>query len=254
MIIEWASLGRAALFLGIPFILIIFYLQFRWSKTCDENIQVLIALKGGGGKYELAPKAGGEVTITNPETGDARTWMVNELSTIEVTYPGLGFLPKFLQKQIRMAIVSEGDWEPLLNRSPHRKMIASPDVVEFLKDLKDGINNQKMKDQIEVFLNGVSTGPTREMVASPEALGNLMRNSVLKALATVGTDFLDTLKSVNQKLSRMMSFNPLITYIGIGIVIVICIYLIINQMKIGGDVSLIKDALGIVPPTPTAAQ
>jgi hypothetical protein len=250
MTLEWASVLRAVLFLGIPFVLGVFYLQWRWANTCSKNVRVLVALKGGGGQWALAPKEGGEVTITNKTTGEARTWAVNELSTIEVLYPGVGFVPAFMQKTIRMAIVNEGDWEPVLNRSPHRKMIASPDVVEYIRSL--GGNNEKMKANIDNFLSKISTGPTREMVASPEMLGSLMQNGVLRALAQMSNEFMETLKGVNEKLSRLAGSSPmLIMYIMTGIVIVGIIYAIINQIKLGGEIDLIKNALGIVEPLPT---
>ena len=94
--IDSASVLRVILFLGVPFVLLVFFLQWRSARTCNRNIQVLIALKGGGGRFMLARKEGGEVTISNPELGVGRTWAVNELATIDVTYPGVGFVPKFL--------------------------------------------------------------------------------------------------------------------------------------------------------------
>ena len=109
------SLGRAGLYMGIPFVLMIFWFQWKWAKDCNKYIRVLVAQKSGGGAYKLAPKEGGEISITNPADGSTRTWPVNELATIEVPYPGVGFVPAFMQKTIRMAIVSEGDWEPMLN-------------------------------------------------------------------------------------------------------------------------------------------
>lgn len=245
MEIELVSLGRAALFLGVPFVLLVFFFQWRWARVCDRNIQVLVAQQGGGGKYELAPKEGGQVTIYNPFTNETRTWPVNELATIEITYPGVGFVPKFLQKSIRLAIVNEGDWEPMLNRSPHRKKIASPDVVEFIKAIAQKISNPKLKTDIEEFLDGVSTGSTREMVADPAMLGNLMRSGVLKALATVSNDLMDILKGINSKLARFAGLNGAVIYIGLGLIVILLSFTIYQIMQVAPDVEAIHKALGI---------
>ena len=228
--IDIASWGRALLFLGIPFVLMVFYFQWKWARTCNNNIQVLVAQMGGGGKFVLAPKEGGQVTIHNPDTDETRMWPVNELATIDITYPGVGFVPKFLQKTIRLAIVAEGDWEPMLNRSPHRRKVASPDVVEFIQKLAEA--DPKLQTGIDEFLCGVSTGPTREMIADPAMLGNLMRSSVLKALATVSSDLMDVLKSLNTRLSRVAGLNSTVVYIGLGLIVVGLGFLIFQVIQI----------------------
>lgn len=243
MEIEAASLGRAILYLGIPFVLLIFYFQWRWARVCDRNIQVLVAQQGGGGKYELAPREGGQVTIHNPTTDETRTWPVNELATIDIVYPGVGFVPKFLQKSIRLAIVNEGDWEPMLNRSPHRKKIASPDVVEFMQGIAE--KTPKLKADIDGFLSEVSTGSTREMVADPAMLGNLMRSGVLKALATVSNDLMDILKGINAKLARFAGLNGTVIYIGLGLIVILVVFLTYQVMQVAPAVIEIRQALGI---------
>lgn len=261
MSVEMASFGRAFLFLGVGFILIIFYLQWQWAKTCDKNIQILVAQRGGGGAYILAPKSGGEITIHNPETNEDRTWPINELATIDVLYPGLGFVPKFLQKSIRLAIVNEGDWEPMLNRSPHRKKIASPDVVMFLSSLKidNPVSNEdsRINEAIDDFVSGLSTGPTREMIADPAVLGNLQRSGVLKALATVSNDLLEALKNINTRLTKFLSLNPTVVYVGLGLAVIlsgVSIYMLRQIAMPAGDysdmiskVDAIYNALGIKP-------
>jgi len=253
--IELASFGRAALYLGIPFVLLIFFMQWKWAKTCDKYIRVLVALKSGGGKFEFAPKDGGEITITS-EDGSTRTWPVNELSTIDILYPGVGFVPKFLQKTIRLAVVNEGDMEPMLNRSPHRDNIASPDVVEYIKEIAEK-SDEKTKATITKWVGGLSTGSTREMIADPALLGNLMKSGVMKALATVSNDFLDLLKSVNAKLGQVRGANPTVVYIGLGLTVIllgVIIYKVLpvldqlGNMDIGAlktDLSAIKAALGV---------
>ena len=248
---EFASIWRALLYLGIPFVLMTFYLQWKWARTCDRNIQVLVAQRGGGGKYTLAPKAGGEVSIGNPSTGETRTWPINELATIDVPYPGLGFLPRFLQKSIRLAIVNEGDWEPMLNRSPHKRKIASPDVVDFLLSIV-AESDEPTKKAVTKYANELSTGPTREMIADPATLGALGQSTIMKALATVSDDLVDSIKKLRSQLSRIAGINPTIIYLGLFAIGALVIFLVYNAMQMDlGDMSskidAIHESLGIQP-------
>lgn len=224
------EIGRVALFLGVPFLILIFVMQYKWAKTCEANIRVLVAHKSGAGSFQFAPKDGGSISITNPTDGTIRVWAVNELATIDVPYPGVGFLPKWMQKSIRLAVVNEGDWEPMLNRSPHRENIASPDIAMYLKSLSERIKNEDVKEEISGILSKISTSPTREMIADPSTLGNLMQSSVMKALATVSNDLMEALKSVNAKLGKMMNFNPMIMYIGLGIVAILVAVMIFKVL------------------------
>ena len=237
------------LYLFVLFVIMVVYYEWKWAKTCKNNIQVLVAQQGGGGDFFLAPKAGGQVTIKNSQTNEERTWALNELATIEVPYPGVGFVPAFLQKTIRLAIVNEGDWEPMLNRSPHREKIASPDVVEFLQSLADETEDAKKKVVILKMVKGLATGPTREMIANPATLGDLMRSSVMKALATVSTDLVDLLKSVNAKLGKVVGPNPMIVYIGLGLTIILLAFTLYQIMPIVssiGDLGDLSDKLDAI--------
>ncbi|KKN30079.1 hypothetical protein LCGC14_0837560 [marine sediment metagenome] len=228
MEIEIASVGRAFLYLGIPFVLMIFYFQWHWARACDRNIQLLIAQESGAGVYELVPKSGGHVTLPYRD-GTTRIWPVNELATIEVTYPGVGFVPSFLQKKIRQAVVNEGDWEPMLNRSPHRTKVASPDVVDFMLQLvADG---HAQADEITAFLKGVSTGPTRELIGDPAMLGSLMQSGVMQALAQVSDDLMEALKGVRGQLARVAGINSVYVYGGLGLIIVLVGFVIYQQMQ-----------------------
>lgn len=270
--VDAASIGRAALFLGVPFVLLVFFLQYKWAKVCDTKIQVLVAQKAGSGRFFLASKDGGQVTITNPETQNTQTWPINELATIEVPYPGVGFVPRFMQKSIRMAVVNEGDWEPILNRSPHRTMVASPDVVAFVRELGTAFERDiarlagednpksvgKLNAKIEAFLSKVSTGSTREIVADPAALGNLRRSDVLRTLATVSTDLMDKLNDILRRLSGTTRMSPAIVYIGLGLVVILSIFAVYQVSKTSSSVSDLKDrvgtiqsAMGIAVPTPS---
>ena len=238
-----------ALYLFVVFVFMVVYYEWKWAKICKNYIQVLVAQQGGGGDFFLAPKAGGQVTIKNSQTDEERTWPVNELATIEVPYPGVGFIPAFLQKTIRLAIVNEGDWEPMLNRSPHREKIASPDVVEFLQALVEDTEDAKKKAAITKLVGGLATGPTREMIANPATLGDLMRSSVMKALATVSTDLVDLLKGVNAKLGKVVGPNPMIVYIGLGLITIllaVTLYMIVPIVSSIGDLGNVSDKLDAI--------
>ena len=251
--IDPSSFGRAGLFLGVPFVLLIFYFQWHWAKTCNEFIRVLVVQQAGGGKFELAPKAGGQVTIKNPHSNTTRTWPINELSTVDVLYPGVGFVPAWMQKTIRMAIVHEGDWEPLLNRSPHLTKVASPDMVMALEAIAN--EDSSSGERIKALLVGVCTAPTREMIGSPAVLGNLMQERISEIVATVSKDVFEPLKEILQKMAKPV--NPTIVYILLGLTAILAVYLVfqINAMKEMGtipdlakmtqDISLIKQSLGV---------
>lgn len=251
MNIEIASILRAVAFLGIPFIFAVFYLQWKWARACDRNIQVLVAQQGGGGKFFLAPKSGGEVSIKSPQTNEVRIWPINELSTIDVTYPGVGFLPRFLQKSIRLAIVNEGDWEPMLNRSPHRKKVASPDVIEFLADVAVK-SDDSIRKQIATFVKEISTGPTREMIADPATLGSLRQSSIMKALATVSDELIESIEKLKTQLSRVASINPTLIYIGLLLIIALTGFIVFkvnagDMATMSEQLRQIQEALGIQP-------
>jgi len=222
------------------------YYQWKWAKTCKENIHVLVVQQGGGGDYFLAPKTGGEISIKNPHNNTTRTWPVNELSTIDVLYPGVGFVPAFLQKTIRLAIVHEGDWEPLLNRSPHLQKVASPDMILAFEKLAES-SDQAIKGKIAELLKGVSTSPTREMIGSPAVLGNLMHEKVSELAVTVARDIINPLNEVIKKLGARI--NPTIVYIGLGLIAVLLAYTVIQVVpavsNMVEEISAIKQALGV---------
>lgn len=252
MEIDWMSgLSTAAIFLGIPMILGIFYAQWKWAKVCDENIRILVAQESGGGRYFNAPKAGNEVTIVNNKTGITRTWPINELATIDVPYPGVGFVPKFLQKSIRLAILNEGDWEPMLNRSSHQRKVASPDVIEYLLQIAN--KAPKLRTEIMSFLDEVSSGSTREMIADPAILGALKQNTIMQALAQVGDELTESIRGLRGQLSRLAGLNPMLIYIGVGAAVALGIATLImmNQSGMTPDVvdkiDAIYRSLGIQP-------
>lgn len=230
-------------YLFIIFVVMIVYYQWKWAKTCKNNIQVLVAQQGGGGDFFLAPKSGGEVSIKDPTTDTVRMWPVNELATIDVLYPGVGFVPAFLQKTIRMAIVNEGDWEPLLNRSRHMERVASPDMVRIFREIADGTSDENTKATITKLLEDVSTSPTREMIASPAVLGNLIQERISEAVASVAKDIMNPLNEAIKKIGQRL--NPIIIYIGLGLIVVLLAYLLFQIAPILQGIVDIKEALGV---------
>ena len=246
---QWFTPFHYFVYLGTLFVLMVTYYQWRWARTCKNMIQVLVAQQGGGGNFFLAAKTGGEVSIKNPHTGTTRTWPVNELATIDVLYPGVGFVPAFMQKTIRLAIVSEGDWEPLLNRSPHKLKIASPDIVAALTQIATKAT-VATRDAITDVLANVSTSPTREMIASPAVLGNLMQEKISELAVTVAKDIVNPLQEAIKKMGQRI--NPMIVYIGLGLVLVMLGFVLVQMLpsldvvtQIAEDIAQIEQALGI---------
>ena len=238
------------LYLFVIFVAMVVYYQWRWSGICKKNIQVLVAQSGGGGDFVLSPKVGGQVAIKNPGSDTVRMWPINELATIEVPYPGVGFVPGFLQKTIRLAIVNEGDWEPMLNRSRHYERVASPDVVESLTEIAVDCDT-KMRNRIVKYIDKLSTSPTREMIASPAVLGNLMHEKITEAVITVNKEMLDSVAVLVRRLSKMVT--PIMFYIGIGALLV-CIVVMAFQVipaigiiqGMGEKIDAIQRSLGIL--------
>ena len=125
----WFTPFAYIVYLGGLLVGMIGYYQWKWSKICKEKVLMLVERADGDGDFELVDSSGGQVTLKNPKKKTSQVWLINELATVAVSYPGVGFVPLFLQKTIRMVIVREDDWEPMTNRSPNREMIASPAVL-----------------------------------------------------------------------------------------------------------------------------
>ncbi len=226
------------------------YYQWRWAKTCKHNVLVLIQKADGHGDFLLAPQAGGSVSLKDEKSNTTRLWPINELATIDVPYPGVDFVPAFLQKSIRMVIVSESDWEPLTNRSPHQEKIASPDIVAFLKGLKEEVKSKKTAGEIDGIVSIISSGSTREMIASPAVLGNLLHEKITEAVITVNKEMLDSISGAVKRLGKMV--NPTVFYIGIGLILIVALYSVYLIVPLATDIALIKQSLGVAtaPVTP----
>ncbi len=241
----------------VTFSVMFIVLSWRWNRTTQEKTLVLVAGMTGGGRFMLADKNGGEVSVPDPRSATIRTWPVNELATIDVPYPGVAFVPEFLQKKIRMAIVNEGDWEPMLNRSPHRENIASPDVVSLLESIRDNENTpEDVRGVLAARIAKLATGPTREMIASPAVIGNLLHEKITEAVLAVNKEIIDTLSGLVQRLSEA-TVRPIVFYICIGIVIIVgLVNTVVGFQTLGikDEIMRIENALGIQQPVAPPQQ
>lgn len=200
--------------------------MYFWERTCRTKIKTLLIKTAGGVSSYYADKEGDSVTLSNPKTGWAGTWPVSSLATIPLPYPDLaGLLPRFLQREIQTAIFIEGDLEPLLNRSAHRENVASPNVVNALQEVLDMLPNNvegdKLAGKIEHILANTATGPTRELIASPDWIGSLRKSTALKALASVSDDLMEALKQIRNQLARFSGLNSTYVYIALILIIIL---------------------------------
>jgi len=151
--LAWFQPWHFILYLFVVFTVMVVYYEWRWAKTAREKILALIARSDGSSYSVLVPKSGGSVSLQKPGTDTVLLWPINKLACIDVLYPGVGFVPTFLQKQIRMVILDEDDWEPLINRNPDRALIASPAFLGNLLHQKISeivlTVNKEMIDRLE---------------------------------------------------------------------------------------------------------
>lgn len=241
------------LYLFVIFALMVVYYQWQWARRCNTHVKVLIVKPDGSTDTEYAPKSGGYVALKTLDSNTTRLWPINKLSAIEMMYPGDGFIPGFLQKKIKCVIVDDDDWEPLLNRGSYTERVASPDVVKTLRILAD--KHPKAAEELSELADSLSTAPTREMVASPAVLGNVMKEKVSEMAVTISKDTFDKMDSMSQRLARLP--NAIILYIGLGLIIILLAVLLyqllpnLDKLKDVGDlaqgIQQIKDTLGIKP-------
>lgn len=246
------------IYLFIIFVLMILYYQWSWAKKCNNNVKVLVVKPDGTTDTEYAPKQGGYVALKAADSNTTRLWPINKFSTIEESYPGDGFIPKFLQKKIKTVIVTEEDWEPLLNRGSYTENVASPDVVHLLRQL--ACEHADAAGDLTDLADSLSTAPTRDQVASPAVLGNIMKEKVSELAVTISKDTFDKLEAITSKLANVP--NALITYLGMGLIIILLVIVVVkvvpgnkseqNITNISNGIQSIESALGIQQPTPTA--
>ena len=241
------GLLNALLFMGPLAVIGGLVSMWLWDRTCRRKIKVILVKTAGGTSIYYVDKEGDTITLENPATKWTGTWPVNSLATIPQPYPDLaGILPQFLQREIQVAIIVEGDWEPLLNRSPHRDNVFSPNVAITLKAalgmLPETEEGKELSDTIEYMLDHVATGPTRELIASPSLLGAVKMTSVLKALATVGDDLMEMMKGLRAQLLRVSGLNPTYVYILLILNVVLLGFVIYQLLQGAGgtDPALIE--------------
>src|SRR3990170_3568528 len=208
------SLLNALLYLGIMTIPAGVYLQYKWYKDALLNVRVLVKGATGDGTFYLVPKSGNSITLQRPGSDTSMMWPISELATVSVPYPGVGFLPDFMQTRIQMCQVDETDWEPMLNRGPYQVKIMSPDMKAAIQDLADNVADEDLKADLEDILAGVTCGQTREMIASPSFLHNLVNEKISQVAITVYKDVIDPLKAVIKQMGQLLTPNTF--YVGLA--------------------------------------
>jgi len=246
------GLLNALLFMGPMAVIATLVAMYFWERTCRLKVKVILVKTAGGTDVYYANKEGDNVTLSNPKTGWAGTWPISDMATIPLPYPDLaGLLPRFLQREIQTAIFVEGDLEPLLNRSMHRYNVASPNVVNALQEAlallpSDSDAGIKLSAQIDHILANTATGPTRELVASPDWVGALRKSTALKALASVSDDLMEALNQIRKQLARFSGLNSTYVYIGLVLILILLgvdLYYTIQMTNAGGTTGLPPDVM-----------
>jgi len=259
---KWASPVAYGFYLGAIFVLMVLYYEWAWTRKCRNFVRVLVVKHDGTTETEYAPKQGAYVSLKQKDSATLKLWPINELATVEMLYPGDGFIPDFLQKKIRMVIVSEADWEPLLNRGAYNELVASPDVVEKLKLLAEYMktNDADLANEIDTYADTLTTAPTRDMIASPALLGNLVKEKVSEMVVAIASESLDKLDNIIRKLEKVP--NAWVLYIMVGAAVLFSLIAMIKVLTISGGgahqmeeiktgVQMLQQHFGLLPtPTP----
>ena len=222
-------------------IMVVIY-QWQWTKKCANNVKVLVSMPDGSTETAYAPKSGNYVALPVPESNTVRLWPINKLSSVEVLYPGDGFIPMFLQKKIKMVIVDSEDWEPMLNRGSYSHLVASPDVVSAIRDIADDYKDAR--EDLNALADSLSTAPTRDMVASPAVLGNIMKEKVTELAVTISRETFDKMEGFTRKLDKLP--NSLIIYVGLGAIAIMLVIVLVNLMPAMSAVSELKTTLAAI--------
>ncbi len=237
---EVSSALSNVFYLIVGLVVIIIYLQWRWTKICRDNVQVLVVKSDGHGSYELAPQSGGSVSLKDPKSDTVRMWPINKLATIDVPYPSNGAVPAILQKQIRQVVVGEEDWEPLLNRSPYLHGVASPDVKTALLEISGLIPNPGVQERLATYASSLSAAPTREMIASPAVFGNLIHEKITEAVITVNKDMM---RNLSQK---PKTISPTMFYVCMGLVLVLLAVVTFQVVSVGQQFAEVSDGVALI--------
>lgn len=238
----WTSPPLLLIYCILVLVMMTYYYQWKWAKKCDEEVRLFIVKSDGSTDTQYAPKAGNYVALKAPNNDTVRMWPIVKLSAIETLYPGDGFIPKFLQKRIRTVILDNDDWEPMLNRGSYSQNVASPDVVERLRAV--ATEHPEVADELSGMLDSISTASTREMIASPALLGNLMHEKITEAVITVNKEMLDSMTKLMSGFKRILS--PSTFYIGIGLVVIAVVFVIYQVMPLAEDIAAIAERLDAV--------
>ena len=218
-----SGLLNALIFMGPMAVIGGLVAMYFWERTCRLKVKVILVKTAGGTDVHYADKEGDSITLSNPKTGWSGTWPISDLATIPLPYPDLaGLLPRFLQREIQTSIFVEGDLEPLLNRSAHRYNVISPNVVNILQDvIAEMPEGSNVAAQLTGIVDNAATGPTRELIASPDWVGALRKSTALKALASVSDDLMEALKQIRNQLARFSGLNSTYVYIGLALLIIL---------------------------------
>jgi hypothetical protein len=225
------------LYMALVLVIMTIFYQWQWSKKCNGFVKVLVVKPDGSTDTEYAPKSGGYVALQSKESNTTRLWPINKLCAIEMLYPGDGFIPEFMQKKIKTVIMDNEDWEPLLNRGSYVDHVASPDVVKALRDLSDRYPDAA-EDLMELA-DSLSTAPTRDMVASPAVLGNVMKERVSELAVNLSRDAFDKFDGIMRRLEKLP--NSLIIYIGLGLILICVLVLLFKILPIGDGLANVAD-------------
>lgn len=243
---NWFSPFHFFAYLFMILAIMIGFYQWQWAKKVEKFVKVIIVKPDGSSETAYAPKTGSSVTITNPDTKLTKLWPISEITTIEMLYPGDGFIPVFLQKKIRTTIVDDGEWEPLLNRSSYSEKVASPDVKNSLRNIAETITDKNAKAQLLEMAEVLKIAPTREMVASPAVLGNLMQEKITELAVTVAKDIINPINDAIKRLGQRL--NPMVIYIGGGLILILLVFAVYQISEIANSlesIEAIKQALGV---------
>jgi len=128
----------------------------------------------------------------------------------------------------------------------------SPDVVSEIEYIMEDIKDENVIRQFKELLDGVSTGPSRELIASPALLGNTVMERVSEVAITVVKDVMDPITNIIKRLNDLVT--PKMFYVGIGAVLVaiaastyFSYSLTANTTGLAEQIATIQQSLGLVP-------
>jgi len=104
-------------------------MMWSWARDSRENYLVWAVDTAQTVKKKfLAPIEGNHIRVKD-KNGDTKIWGLSAFTPIDVPYPGLAGIPSFVQRTIKLVVVSYEDAEPLSNWSPDREVVLTPTYV-----------------------------------------------------------------------------------------------------------------------------